>query len=307
MNIELTPFANWSKTLRLSNATHELFVSLEVGPRVLCYREIDGDNVFKLYAAQLGTSGENEFMIRGGHRLWAAPEEHTLTYHADNEEVEYKGNPDKSVLFTSQQSNPRLCKELTVGLDKKTSKVTLRHAIRNEGETSLTLATWGLSMMDSGGMAIIPQPPFAPHTENFTVNRNLSLWSYTDLGDPRYIWGQRFFLVQQDEQSGPTKIGLSLTEGWVAYLLADYLFIKSIAWTPSETYPDRDTNFQLFTDQSMMELESLGPLDSLRPGATASHEETWHLFRLNEPAELTSEDQIAEWIAPFLEKAGLTS
>ncbi|MFV0338560.1 MAG: hypothetical protein ACK5LK_10015 [Chthoniobacterales bacterium] len=305
MNIEVLPFANWSKCLRLSNATHELFVSLEVGPRILCYREIGGENVFKLFASELGTSGENKFVLRGGHRLWAAPEDPNLTYYADNSPVQYKGSLNNSVQFTSQQTQPALCKELTVGLDEKNSRVRLLHAIRNESEDSIILGTWGLSVMEAGGMAIIPQPPFGEHPRDLNVNRTLALWPYTDLGDPRYVWGQKFFLIQQDEHAGPTKIGFSLSEGWVAYLLADYLFIKSIEWSPAEVYPDRGTNFQAFTDAGMLELESLGPLHDLRPGETTSHSENWHLFRLNEPAELTSEEQIEEWIAPFLTKAGL--
>src|SRR4051794_27521975 len=77
-------YHGWKNNLRLRNGDAELIVTLDVGPRVISYRLEGGKNVFKNYDDQLGKSGEADWQIRGGHRLWAAPEDPTRTYVPDN-------------------------------------------------------------------------------------------------------------------------------------------------------------------------------------------------------------------------------
>ena len=72
MVVEKTEYAGWKNNLRISNGEAELIATLDVGPRIISYRLTSGKNVFKEYADQLGKAGESEWMIRGGHRLWAA-------------------------------------------------------------------------------------------------------------------------------------------------------------------------------------------------------------------------------------------
>jgi hypothetical protein len=40
-------------------------------------------------------------------------------------------------------------------------------------------------------------------------------------------------------------------------------------------YPDRGAQVEVFTNDQMLELETLGPLASLAPGESAEHEEQW--------------------------------
>ncbi len=88
--VETVPYQGWKNNLRLSNGDTELIVTLDVGPRILSYRLSDGKNVFKEYAAQLGKTGEGEWMIRGGHRLSVAPEAPDRSYAPDNGPVAHK-------------------------------------------------------------------------------------------------------------------------------------------------------------------------------------------------------------------------
>jgi len=57
------------------------------------------------------------------------------------------------------------------------------------------------------------------------------------------------------------------------------LFIKHFAFKEGATYPDDGVNFETFANEQILELESLGPLVTLRPGMTASHTETWTIHR----------------------------
>jgi len=76
-HVDNIPYGGWKNNLRVSNGDAELIATLDVGPRIISYRLMDGKNVFKEYPDQLGHSGESDWMIRGGHRLWAGPEDLT--------------------------------------------------------------------------------------------------------------------------------------------------------------------------------------------------------------------------------------
>ncbi|MEA3148841.1 MAG: hypothetical protein QOI53_4506, partial [Verrucomicrobiota bacterium] len=75
MAVEYSAFAGWKKNLKLANDSVELIVTLEVGPRIISYRSLQGRNVFKWMEEEARTSGEKEWKIRGGHRFWVGPED----------------------------------------------------------------------------------------------------------------------------------------------------------------------------------------------------------------------------------------
>ena len=69
MKKEIIAHAGWNRNLCLANDHAEVIVTLDVGPRILSYKRSAGENVFKNYDDQLGSSGESDWKIRGGHRL----------------------------------------------------------------------------------------------------------------------------------------------------------------------------------------------------------------------------------------------
>src|SRR5262245_44425478 len=88
--IEVVDYKGWKNNLKLSNGESELVITLDVGPRIIRYGFRGGPNVFKEFDEQIGKSGEKEWMIRGGHRLWHAPEEVRRTYELDNSPVKWE-------------------------------------------------------------------------------------------------------------------------------------------------------------------------------------------------------------------------
>jgi len=302
MTSEIVPYAGWQRNLRIANDDTELIVTLDVGPRILSYRTGDGANVFKTFEEELGGSGEDRWLSRGGHRLWTAPEDEIATYHQDNFPVSHH-EESGGWSFVSNQSEPiSIRKELNVRLESTGSAVSVGHLVTNEGSRPLRLATWGLSVMDAGGMAIIPQPPLGEHPRDLLPNRGIVVWPYSDLTDIRFTLGRRFILLQQTEEGTPFKIGLIHRENWVAYLVGETLFLKTIELLPATEYPDGGCNFEMFTNKDMLELESLGPLQLVEPGASVGHTEHWRLFSGIEAAEITSEDALMEWIKPYIDQ-----
>lgn len=301
MKTEIVPYAGWANNLRFANEKAELIVSLDIGPRILSYRTTEGENLLKNFPEQLGQAGEDAWMIRGGHRLWIAPEDELLSYHWDNEPVNHTELEDGSIVISSLQREPyEIRKDLQIRMDENSSRVEIWHTATNEGDEPLEIATWGLTVLNTDGLAIIPQPPLGEHPRDLLPNRTLVVWPYSDLGDPRLTFGQRFITLQQQPETLPFKLGLAHRESWIAYLWGDSLFIKTFDHVEGAAYPDGGCNFETFTNSDMIEIESLGPLTVLQPGESVSHRESWFIFPLTEEVEITSEEALAEWITPFL-------
>jgi hypothetical protein len=304
--IERIEYGGWKNNLRLSNGAVELIVTLDVGPRILSYKLAGGKNVFKEFADQLGKTGETDWMVRGGHRLWASPEDTTRTYYGDNGPVRYTELSDGSVRFTPEpETEYGLQKEIDVKLDPTGTGVRVLHRIKNVGHEPTDLAPWGLSVMNPGGVEILPLPPKAPHPgspknakscEDFAPNQCLILWPFTDLSDSRFTFGSRYILLRQDTSKGPTKIGLVHQMGWVGYLNEGTLFVTRFAHERGRTYSDRGSNFETFTNQEILEIETLGPLVTLPSGHATEHTEHWSLASVS--GEVTTEKDVDSLIVP---------
>lgn len=272
-------FSGWKNNVRLTNGQVELIITRDVGPRIIRFAYVDERNLFAEMQGQQGGAGESEWMIRGGHRLWLAPEENPKTYELDNLPVGVEPIPNgvRTVQPTGPLSGVQKTMEIT--LDPAANRVKVVHILKNKVRRKVRLAPWALSVMAQDGMAIVPLPPKIKHTDRLTHNQEWSLWGYTDFTDPRWTLGSRFILFRQDRKRGPAKLGLAHREGWVAYLLAGYLFVKRFAWQDGVTYPDGGVNFETFSGEDFLELETLGPLVDLAPGAAVSHDETWELHK----------------------------
>lgn len=296
-----TDFHGWVNNCRLSNGQIELIATLDVGPRVVRFAFVDGPNVMKEFSEQQGGTNELEWMIRGGHRLWHAPEAKPRSYALDNAPVALEELGELALRLTpGPETDNGIQKQLDIRMEADVNEVTITHRLTNIGPWEITLAPWALSVMAPGGVAIVPLPEKRPHTEVLTPDFPLVLWPYTDLSDTRFHWGRQYITFAQDPAKGPTKFGMALREGWTGYLVQNTLIIKYFDYLPGETYPDMGCNFETFSNEEMLEVESLGPLTALAPGETVEHVETWRLFA-DVPA-ITDEASIARVIEPLVGK-----
>ena len=265
---------------RLTNGSVELIVTTDVGPRILRYALVGGENVL---GECRNVSVETEWGVwrpYGGHRLWLAPEANPRSYSPDNDRVEFGPRGDSEARLT-QSADPRtgIQKEIVVALDAEGSNVTLTHRVTNRGAWAVELAPWALTIMRGGGEAIIPQEPYGAHPEHLLPARPLVLWPYTNLSDARYTLGQKFIRLRSDAaRPEPEKFGVANKRGWAAYRVAGTLFVKHFPYEEGASYPDLGCNNEVFTAGSFIEVESLGPVARVEPGGSVEHVERWQLF-----------------------------
>jgi hypothetical protein len=173
--------------------------------------------------------------------------------------------------------------------------VVITHRITNHHPQPATCAPWAITQFKTGGMAILPQ---ARNDAGVLPNRSLALWSYTDMSDPNVVWGKEHILVRANIQAA-FKVGFPNPRGWLAYWLDGTLFVKHAEYRPQAEYYDLGSSSESYCNDQFLELETLAPVAAIAPGGTATHVETWTLYRDIERPQ--SEDEVQT----LVEKLGL--
>ena len=291
--VEEVEYKGWKHNLRISNGDAELIVTLDVGPRIISYKLTGGKNVFAEFTDQLGKSGEKDWQIRGGTRLWVGPEDVTRTYFPDNGPVKYypaesKLRGDFYIFKPEPEKEYGVQKELEIQLADHGSAVHLAYHITNNAKSPTDLAPWLPSVMAPGGVEVIPLPAHRPHPgpvkpetkpADYGPSLTMILWPYFDFTDTRWSLGSKYITLRQDAKKGPTKLGFGHRLGWTGYLNGGMLFVKCFGYQEGANYPDGGCNYETFTKEEFLEMESLGPVTTLKWGEKATLEENWELVK----------------------------
>jgi hypothetical protein len=281
MTIEKTNYHGWPNSYRISNGEVEAVITSDVGPRVMRFGFVGGQNFFKEFDDQLGRSGEPAWQPRGGHRVWIAPEDPIKSYAPDNGPVDIAITGDAIVATEPVEPLTGIEKQIALQMASSGTRVEVLHRLRNAGAAPCRLAPWALTMMARGGHGIHGFPERGTHPEMLAASNPLVMWHFTDLSDPRWRLLRRHLVLQQDPaNSVPQKLGSFHPHTWGAYLLNGELFVKHYDATGDPTaYPDLGCSFETFTNADFLELETLGPLVTLAPGESLTHRECWSAFR----------------------------
>jgi hypothetical protein len=122
------------------------------------------------------------------------------------------------------------------------------------------------SVLRPGGRALLPLDVGEPTA--FDAIRRIILWSYTEIEDPRYRFGNALVQIDQSRVKAPppnqtgrrddeSKIGLDSGQGWAA-TNGGTLFLKR-PHDPKGTYPDGGSTIEVYSSSEFLELENLAP------------------------------------------------
>jgi hypothetical protein len=302
MKHELVHYKGWGHCIRLSNKLVDLIIPTEIGPRIIRFGFLDHENEFYEDPHQADKREGDEWRMFGGHRLWHAPENMPRTYYPDNNPIHYDLLDGVLQLNQAVEVTTGIEKEIDIQLHEDYPKVNVVHRLRNCGIWDVELSPWALTVMASGGTALLPLPPRQSHAQNLLPSCTVTLWAYTDFSDPRWNFGPNYMMLDQDpECTGPQKVGTSNAEGWIAFLRNGHMFIKQFEYQTNANYPDMGCSAEVFTNEVMTEIETLGPLTKLTPGEVVEHVETWHLLNeFSRPKSPMAVREILDRIAAHL-------
>ena len=267
---------NGHECVLMSNGTIDLMIPKHFGPRVFFAGFKGGKNMFG-EVPDVGLKTKlGKWNIYGGHRLWIAPEIAPDTYYPDNDDVEIEER-GKDLTVSQSQKKINIKKEMVISITGK-NKVKVVHNVYNTGLAPRTFAVWALSLMRTGGFAIIPQSTEKEDKGGFLPNRNLVMWAYTDLADKRFKQTPKYNFIKQGGPK-PFKIGQRIPLGWSAYCNGGDLFVKHFNFEKGETYPDFQSNVEIYSCDKFLEVETIAPLRTMDGGSCYTYTETWEFYQ----------------------------
>jgi hypothetical protein len=275
--IKEVEFHGW-KALSLTTGHVELIIPTDIGPRIISCSLDGGKNLFATFDDQLGGRGEAEFKVRGGHRLWHAPEDPVRTYQPDNSPVVVKLLGDAGVELAEKTENATgIEKRMAVEAINPTS-FRITHTLFNHNMWPVNIAAWGVTQLRHDGFAALPLAQRLPHTEKTLLpNMALAMWPYTDFSKPSWQMHSGYIGIDVSKASGSQKVGLTSFPGWAACWTPDGTFVKYYKIFAPAIYPDLGSRFEAYTCDVMIEFESLSPLVEVPAGGHIEHVEYWGL------------------------------
>lgn len=301
---EINNYKEYGKCLSISNDNIEAIVTVDIGPRIVSFSFIGQENVLLDDRYKFEPMGGEKFDKHyfkgaaweslGGHRLWVAPESLPETYNPDVDPVEYsiKGN---SVLFTQapQISNGvQISFEIT--MDEEKPQMLVKHFGKNITDENKEFALWPITVMTPNGVEIIP---LNTNDSGLLPNRNITFWPYSKLNDPRLnIYNKYITLKQDPNNTDAFKIGVDCNKGVGYYVLNDTVFSKEYKHTMFGNYPDFSASYESYTNETILEFETLSTLHNVAPGETIEHDEKFILYKKPQNADFSSDEKIDEFM-----------
>lgn len=282
MNWEIRDHSLFGKSLFLDNGTIEVGIPLEYGLRISHFSFCGEQNVFFEQPKEMtDLTTEKGWKVRGGHRLWLAPESEKV-YFPDNEPISYLFLKDdseqrKDQIEIVQKEDPwlKVRKSMRISFvgDRE---VEVTNRVENTGEEELYCSLWAIQAMAPGGTEEIP---FALRDGGMDHWHRVSMWDYTSLGDPRVEYRRDGITLTHQPLEEKYKIGVGHPIGPVTYKNQGVTFVKKFVVESERLYPDGDVSFETFMCKHMVEIESLSPMKRVAPGEYMEYRERWELIK----------------------------
>jgi len=125
---------------------------------------------------------QEEWKIRGGHRLWHTPEKHPRNYVPDDVPVEWEIIKNGVRVTQVMEDWTQIRKDMEITLDDNSTEVRVEHKLMNKNAWPIKMGAWAMSVMAPGGMLVVPQ---AKKDTGVECNHMLSLWPFSDMSDAR--------------------------------------------------------------------------------------------------------------------------
>ncbi|MCG8699264.1 MAG: hypothetical protein MI922_14510 [Bacteroidales bacterium] len=282
----------YENCIELKNSNTRLLLVPDCGGRILYY-ELDGENIFYVDKEQDGFMWEpgGDTLELGGARFDIGPATllpRRMIFHQGKWTGEITG--DYSARMTSPVDpalGVRLIRDVT--LDSKSSKVTFTQTIENVSDETKRYYYWGRTFAKGGGICLIPKNPHSRFKSGYVL--------YGPTDPPNVMFYKPEPQPNIRERDGilevigtPTlpKFAFDSKEGWIAYIAKnDLLFITSFEIYPEREYADILANPSSiwYFKEMVCEIEPIGPLEIIEPGAKASFTENWELYDFKFPKD----------------------
>lgn len=307
VTIKEIKFENFGKCIEISNGKSEVVITKELGPRIIrvglkgkenvLFNDLDRTNITEHPSMEEHFGKGAKWINYGGHRLWVSPEKMPDTYFPDDKPVDVE-LIENGALFTQvpQTENGVAC-AYSVQMSED-GEITVKHYVKNISDEDKRLSPWAITVLNKGGLEIMPNNTL----DTFLLpNRRIVAWPYTNLADDRLYFGKDYITLQQDEtNTAAFKLGLDLHMGTALYAYKDTVFVKRYEHKMDAEYDDFGVSFETYTNQNILEMETIGTVHYLKPGETATHTEKWAVYENVGTPDRKDENAIKAFVEKYM-------
>ena len=258
-----------------------LVVITAKGPRIAFWGRPAGSNLL-LWSP--GQYRRGEWDLMGGHRLWAArpgADETEETYAADNHPCTVKVAADGFTVTGALDPVQKIQRGFTVTAVAD-DRITLDHFVRNASDMLWSGGLWTLTCTVPSAKATYTLPLGDGSSWDYATIVAFRTWGGGHGGvgfdDPQFKFTHDALVLHASGREN--KRMLKADAGIIAMHdpAQKLLFAIHAAYDPAGNYP-LGTNLALYVGPKnfMVEMETMGPAATLKPGQTLTHRETWLL------------------------------
>lgn len=294
---EVESYKDYGRCVSISNGVIEAYVTVDIGPRIIKFGYVGGQNFMCDDRVALGGRTDEAFQKLfgagrkwenlGGHRIWLSPESWPETYLPDDRKVDYTVTEFGAIFNPLPDTPVGIQKTVEIRMDKDDANMQVIMDVKNIGDSDKEFSIWALSVCSQDGTLVLPTNT---NDTGLLPNRAIVVWPYTDLTDDRIFFGKRYATVKQDRNAkSPVKLGFNLNGGLAYYVKNGEILYKNYETKHGDAkYPDYDCSFETYTNGKFLEFETLGELKNVKPGETSQLVEHWSLCK--QPCEVDFKD-----------------
>ncbi|MCC7519983.1 MAG: hypothetical protein IT578_12465 [Verrucomicrobiae bacterium] len=269
-----------SEAVELVTPQLRLVATTDAGPRIAHFGFLDGDNLLFWKPEKIV---RGDWRLRGGHRVWVThpgADESEDAYVPDNAPCALEALKEgfRVTGARSPINATRRGFEVRAVAD---DRLEVDHFVTNDSTMLYSVGLWALTCTLPGkgaryaiplgdgsawdAFALVFFRRWGGHGQGGFNDSQIAVGDETLVVTPRGVENKRMvqaphgILAMSDAARGLT-------------------FAKKVDWLPERQYPI-NTNLALYIapDNFMVEMESMGPFQTLKPGATLVHRESWVL------------------------------
>lgn len=302
--IEIENYKEYGRCLSISNNSIEALVTIDIGPRIISFGFKGQENILFDERYKFEPMGGEKFDAHyfkgaawenlGGHRLWIAPESLPETYNPDINTVEYSISGNMVEFTQAPQTANGVQISLEITMDEQKPEMTVKHKGKNISNANKEFALWPITVMAQNGIEIIP---LNTNDSGLLPNRNLTFWPYSKLNDPRINISNRYITLKQDPNNTDAfKIGVDCNQGVGFYVLNNTVFSKEYTHTMFGNYPDFSASYESYTNETILEFETLSPISIIAPNEAIEHTEKFVLYKKPADFDISTDKKIDDFI-----------
>lgn len=269
-----------SIAFELNTPVLRLIAVHDTGPRIAHLGLAGGEN---LLLWKPGKYTRGNWDLRGGHRVWVAhpgADESEDTYVPDNGPCEIEVLKD-GFRVTGAKSPVNATRRGFSVRALADDRLEVDNFVTNVGDMLYSGSVWALTctLPGKGAHYAIPLGD-GSSWDNFTLV-NFRTWGGHGKGgfnDPQIVVGDEVLVVTP--RGVENKRMVQAHQGILAMSDAarGLTFAKKVGWLPGRQYPlNTNLAFYIGPENFMVEMETMGPEQTLKPGETLVHREIWIL------------------------------